>query len=612
MLTLAQLILILIVAVPISAAVMGRLRVDIAALVIAVGLGIAQLIGVEVLGDDPDALADVISGFGRPVVMTLISLFIISKALDRIGVTRWLARRILALSGKSEARIMTLFTISAALLALFMNNVAVGALLLPSAMVAAKRAEVRPSKLLIPIAFGTLLGGISTYFTAANIIVDSLLRTASPPQAPLDVLAFTPTGGLIAVVGITFIALFGGRLLPDRLPMAEQMLSLPTDSELEDVYLLGERLWEARVLPESPYINKTLASTHIGQQFGLSVIAIWHGRQAIFYPAATQVLRVGDILVIVGREDRVSQLTEYGLAIGRENGNRHISERGVSFVEAILSPHSRAEGQTLKQLNFRKRFGYTAVALLRDGRSYRTDVADFPLKRGDAFLLVGNPAMLSKLHHNEMFIVLEPDSIDQPLQVRPALVAIAITALAIITSVMMSIPVYFTMLVAALLMVLLNFISMEDAYRAVEWQVIFLVAAMYSVSVAMLHTGLTDVIAQGLVATVAPIGTVGLAMGCFMLSALLTHIIGGQVSALVSGPIAITAAIALNTNPQAIAVATAIGCSAAYLSALGHPVNMLMVGPGNYKSTDFLRLGIPLMLITFFGVWLGMELFWGL
>lgn len=386
-------------------------------------------------------------------------------------------------------------------------------------------------------------------------------------------------------------------------------MQMPTGSELEEAYQLGERLWEARVKPGSKFVNGTLAQTEIGQRLGLSVVALWHGRAAIFYPSAEQVIRENDILLIVGREDRVLQLTQFGLEIGREKTDMHISERGVSVVEIILSPHSKAEGQTLKQLNFRKRFGFTAVALWRDGRSYRTDVSEFPLKRGDTFLLVGQLSNLKKLQSSGMFIALEPDVSDQPLQRRKAALALAITGGAVIASVL-GFPVYFAMLIAAIVMVLINLLTMEEAYRAVEWQVIFLIAAMYTVGIAMSETGLAQTISNTIIPIAAPFGLVGLAAVSFALSSLLTHIMGGQVTALVTAPIVISAAISLNLNPQAIAVAAALGCSAAYLSPLAHPVNMLMMGPGNYKFNDYTRFGLPLMAISFIGLIIGLLLFW--
>ncbi len=218
--TFSEGLLILIIMIPLALVMLNRLRLDVAALLIAALLGLAQFLGVGIIAEAgvPKEAVRAISGFGQPVVITLFCLFIITSALERTGLTRWLVQYLLKAGGGSEARLITLFAATAAVLSLFMNNIAAGALLLPGAMEAARRTGIRPSKLLIPVSYGTMLGGAATYFTTANIIVSDLLRIAQPPQLPLGILDFTLTGGLIAVVGIAFFALFGKRLLPERIP----------------------------------------------------------------------------------------------------------------------------------------------------------------------------------------------------------------------------------------------------------------------------------------------------------------------------------------------------------------------------------------------------------
>lgn len=611
--TVEQVFVIAVVAVPLFFVVINRLRVDVAALMIAAALGIAQFLGMAVLGpaNTPQKASEAIAGFSQPVVITLLSLFIVTRCLDRTGVTRWIAGRVLAAGGQSERRLIFLFTTATALLSLFMNNLAAGALMLPSAIDVARRSGISPSKLLIPVAYGSLLGGVATYFTTANIIASDLLTTAVPPQSPLHILDFTPTGGLIALAGILFMTLIGPRLLPNRPPRPEQMIARRTGSELEETYQLDERLWEARVSPSSPLVGKTLSALDIGDRLGIAIAAIWRGRQAFFTPEPSQVLRANDILLVVGREERVSQLAKEGFAIGRENSSGSISSRGVLCVEAVPAPHSAALDATLKGLEFRRKYGFTAVALLREGRSYRTDVADMKLQAGDSILMVGTRARLKLLRNAAEFIVLEPDLSDQPVNVRQAGLASAIIIGAIAASILGA-PVYLAMLVAAILAFITGLITAEDAYRSMEWQAIILIAGMYSLSLAMVSTGLAGLIGRQMVALVTPFGALGLAAGAFMLTAVLTQVMGGQVTVLVTGPIAISAAIHLNVSPQAIAVASAIGCSASFFTPLAHPVNILMIGPGNYKFADFFRVGWGLTLVCFVTLLIGMVLFWGL
>ncbi len=607
-----QLLVIAIVATPLGLAFFNKIRLDVAALLIALALGIAQFAGLGVLGpaDHPELAKLAASGFGQPVILTLFSLFILTYCLDKTHITRWIAKRILSVGGASESRLVLLFTGTAALLSLVMNNLAAGALLLPSAMDASRRSGVRASKLLMPIAYGTLLGGAATYFTTANIIVSGLLTTADPPQAPLGLLDFTPTGGIMALAGIAFIGLFSLRLLPDRAPLT-QVVPRPTGTELETAYHLTERLWEARVERGSPLIGKTLEQAGIGEQLGVAVVAVWHGSQAILSPAPDQPISPDDILLIAGREERVSQLTRQGLRIGREPGNGSISARGVSLIEVLPAPHSHIEGKTLKEIEFRKKYGLTAVALWRAGQSYRTDVANFKMQLGDSFLMVGAREKLRNLKNSPDFIVLEPDTSDLPIERGKVTLAVGITAVAVILSIV-GLPVYLAMLGAALLAVLGGLLPMEEAYRAIEWQALFLIAGMYSVSLAMIQTGLADLLGKTMIGLVAPFGPLGLAAACYLLTVLLTQVMGGQVTALVTGPIAISAALTLHTSPQAFAVVTAIGCSASFLTPLAHPVNVLMIGPANYKFGDFIRLGFGLTIVCFVMLMIVLPIFWKL
>ena len=611
--TLPQIFLIVVVAIPLVLVGLDRLRIDVAALFIAVVLGTAQYVGMGILGAAYTAgdAVKAISGLSQPVVLTLLSLFIISRALDKSGVTRWIARYLLEMGGHSERHLIALFAATTALFSLVINNVAAAALVLPSAMEVARRTGIKPSKLLIPVAYGSLLGGVATYFTTANIIVSNLLTTANPPQPPLHILAFTPTGGLIAIIGITFLALFGRRWLPDHDPEPEQMMARLTGTDLEDYYQLGERLWEVRVLPESPFANKPLSESGIGGRFGLTVAGMWHGHQAIFAPSPDQMIRPEDILLIVGREDRLNALTEAGLEIGRENSNGRISKRGVMLIEVMPSPHSHALGRTLRELEFRAKYHLTAMALFRGGRSYRTDVGGFPLMLGDSLLMIGSRSRLQRLRNNPDFIVLEPGLSDQPVQRAQATLAVGVLAAAIAASIL-GLPVYLAALAGAVFLILTRVLDMEEAYRSIDWQVIILIAGMYSVSLAMVNTGLAQIIGAGMLSLVTPLGPLGLAGGSYALSSLLTQLMGGQVTALVTGPITISAAISLHTNPQAIAVATAIGCSAVFLTPIAHPVNIMIIAPANYHFRDFFRIGWRLTLVCFIMLIVGLILFWGL
>jgi di/tricarboxylate transporter len=611
--TLTQWLVIAILLIPLGLVFANRLRMDLAALSMALMLGILQWFGLGMLGPEnaPKEAVKAISGFSQPVVITLISLFILTRGLEKSGFTRWLARCIVRLGGKNEGRLIALFAAGTAFLSLFMNNLAAGALLLPGAMEVSRQTGIKPSKLLIPVAYGSLLGGAATYFTTANIIVSDLLRIANPPQSPLHLLDFTPTGGLIALAGIAFLWIFGKRLLPEREPAAGQALARRTGSELEDLYSLGERLWQAQVLPASSLVGKTLLQSQIGEKWGVTVAAVARQKGEFVLASAELEICGGDVLLVIGREEKVSGLNELGLVLQPQASGGHLSAQGVVFIEAILAPRSRAEGLTLKEINFRQRYDLNVVALRRQNHSYRTQVGDFPLALGDSLLIAGAQHQVEALLQSPDFIVIEPNLNDQPVDRRRAILALALILAAVAASVAGA-PVYLCMLAGSLLAVLLGVLTMDEAYRAIEWPAIFLIAGMVAVSLAMVQTGMADLLGREMIRLVIPWGGIGLAAGAYLLTALLTQVMGGQVAALVTGPVVISAAIQLGVSPQAVAVSAAIGCSASFLTPLAHPVNVLMIAPANYSFRDFFRAGWMLTILSFLMLLVGLRLFWGL
>ena len=600
-----------VIVIPLVLVMSNRWRVDVAAIFMIVVLGLAQYFGYSILGNEksPGNTLLAISGFSQPVVVTLIGLFILTQTLSHNSVMLWLGQRLATAGGNSEKRLVFLFTFASALLSLMMNNVAVGALLLPSIIQVTRKAKIRASKLLIPIAFGTALGGMATYFTTANIVISNLLTAARPPQQALGVLSFAATGGLIAIAGIIYLTFFGRRLVPSREPGPEQAFARRASDELESLYSLDERLWEAQLSPKCELAGKTLEQAGIGERFGLAIIAIWHGRQAIFTPNSTERIGVGDVLLIVGREERVNQLSDFGFKIGREM--HAVSNFDVTLVELVLAPHSAYDGKTIKQMNFRRIYGFTVVALMRRGRSFRTDVGDIPLELGDSLLMIGSPERVRDLRINPDIIVLEADPAPRAIPRRNAVISILVFVGAIILA-LAGLPVYLSVLAAALFAIIIGLLPLQEVYRSIEWQVIFFIAGMYVASLGMVHTGLAALIGNSGLGLIGNTGPLGLAATAFFLSAILTQFMGSQATAFVVGPIAISAAVHFNTNPQAIAVASAIGCSASFLTPMAHPVNLIMMGPGNYRFGDFFRVGIGLLLIVFLALLAGMILFWKL
>ncbi len=609
--TFPQILVLLILTIPLALVFMNRLREDVAALMMAALLGVAQYLGLAVLGPahTPDAASKALTGFGTPEVIALLALFILTACLDKYGVTRWIAKKLLSLGGRSEQRLIGLFAFTAALLSLFMNTLAAGALLLPSALSASRRTGIKPSKLLIPIAYGTMLGGAATYLTTANIIVSGLLRLANPPQQPLNILDFIPTGGFVAIAGLLFLALLGRRFLPDREPPMVRMD--PSSDELTKTFQLVERMWEAEVTPESAIVNKPLSQTRIGENLGMAVLGIRRGSRIIPAGDTASKIQAGDVLLIVGREERALQLQQAGLRVVRPTQRISIPPRDTIFVEVILPPHSAVEGKTLRSIDFRTRYGFTAIALWRERRSYRTDVATIELHSGDALLLIGPPDKLTDLKNQHDFVVVESVSNGQELDVPKVTLTLGI-AIGALIALFAGMPVEIAMLAAAVLILLTGLMKSDEAYQAIKWRAIFLIAGTISISYAMVQTNLAQLFGNAVVRLIEPLGAMGLVAGAYLLSAALTQVMGGQISPLVIAPITISAAIQLGVNPQAIALVTAIAGSISFITPLSHPVNIIMIAPANYTFRDFMKSGWALTIVCFIALMIAVPLFWKL
>ena len=314
---------------------------------------------------------------------------------------------------------------------------------------------------------------------------------------------------------------------------------------------------------------------------------------------------------MIGKEERIAQLPEMQVVIQRNHAGSQFSVRGVNVAELLIPPHSSVIGKNLIKLGFRKRYKLTAIALHRGGNNFRTDIGTMKLCAGDALLITGDDEQIQELRENPNYILIQSGRQDRPLVRKNAIITFAILVAAITAS-LLGMPIYLAMLLGAIFLLLTGIMNMQEAYSAIGWQAVFLIGGMQAVSLSMIHTGLADLIGNWFVNLVTPFGPLGLAGAAFLLSSTLSQLIGGQVTALLTGPIAISAALNMGIDAQAIAVAAAIGCSASFLTPFSHAINVLIITPGNYEFKDFLRIGWLLTVVCFLTLLTGMYVFWGL
>ncbi len=595
MLTSAETTVIGIIAILLGLIFFTRLRIDIIALLVLLMVALARLVPADAA----------LSGFSSSVVITIIGLLVITRALEQTGVMQWIARQLQTYGRGSEAKLIALVMSAGAAVSLFMNNVAAAAVLLPAVLQVARESGVAASKLMIPLAFGVTVGGMATYFTTANILMSEVLIAQG--IAGLGMLDFVPVGGMIVAAGLLYMLLLGRRLLPDRASLTQSFHQV----DLHDTYELAEQMWQVRVAPGSRLANQTVQESDINAELGLTVAAVWRGRETITIPKSNQMIYPADELLIVGREDRLEQLLAWGNELIESDKHEVQGELPIEPIEIMIAPRSNAIGKTLSQMKLNRDAGLLAMALWRDGQSFHTDVRKMPLQVGDAILVVGQSSDIQNLSNNSNFILPAGEYSAQSIESGKATYAVGITVMVLALAILQIVHLPIAMLAGAAAMVLTRCLRMEEFYAAVDWRTIFLVAGMLPLSLALTETGLADRVGAFLEMSLMNASPLLLFAVNALLTMLVVQVIGGQVTPLLVGPIAINAALQMGVDPRAMAVAVAMACSLAFITPISHPVNILMMGPGGYKFSDFSKVGLGMTIVTLLTMLLGFSLLWG-
>ncbi len=580
----------------------GRVRADVVALLVAALLGVTGVLTAE----------EALSGFGSPAAITILAIFILVEGLRVTGVTDRVASLLLRFSGTNGNRLVVVVMVAGASLSLFMNNTAAAALLLPAASKAGDKAGVSLARLMMPLAFGTILGGMATLLTTTNIVVADLLRHHG--HQGFGLLDFVPVGLPLVGVGILYMVFLGRRWLPQTAPGDRELLSDPGD-DLLHVYQLGERLFRVRVPPGSPLQDHSLAASGLRERCGASVLAIERGNRHTPSPSPTSVVQAGDVLVLEGKLEELRAAEKEGLLqILGEAGptDRSLESDTIVVVEAVLSPRSALIGQTLQGAHFREKYGMTALAVWRAGKPIRTGIRQLTLAFGDALLLQGSRERLAILRSEPDLILLYAGQ-EEPTPVpRKGRLAIAIFSLTLVGVALGWPPVGVAMLGGAVVMMLAGVLSVDQAYQAVEWRTVFLVAGMLPVSIAMSKSGAAELLATGLTHYLAPYGPQVFLAGAMALAVVLTQVMSGTAVAFVLAPVVILSAQRLGADPRALAMGVALATSMAFPTPLGHPVNLLVMGPAGYRFKDFARVGLPMTVLLYATVLGLLPLLWPL
>jgi len=530
------------------------------------------------------------AGFGSPVLVAVAAVYLVSAGLERTGVATAIGRRILRVAGSDEAVLILVFGGVGGVLSGVMNSIGAMGVLLPAAMAAAREAGISPSKLLLPLALGTRLGGSLTLIAApTNLIATATLDSYG--LRPFDFFEVTPIGVAFLVVGLAFMVLLGRRWIPAIIP-AEST----TRATLMDIYRLRERIFEISISRRSPLAGKTLEQSALGAAGGVTVLSITRPRGRIVAPPPTERLEVGDRLLVQGRLD---ELTQSRLLDSADVHEKDEIERGalesaeVRVVEVMLAPRSGLFGKTLREVDFREKYGASVLAIWREGRPVRTRLVDLPVQLGDALLVQGRRDRIRVLGRDPDFLVLEPVEAE-PLRTNRRGWAIAALLLMMALSTA-GVDIAVAALIAAAIVVGAGCITAEEIYRFVEWRVLVFIGAMLPMSTALTVTGAAAQIVSGIMETAG--GTPFVSLATLLAVGIIANQVMPSVAATVLlAPIALQIAAATGSNPHAFMMAI-IAAAATTFTPISNPVNLLIMGPGGYRMKDYVRVGLPLAVL---------------
>ncbi len=568
-----------------------KLRVDVVALIVLIIVSVTGLVAKD----------EVFLGFSNSAVITIWSVYIVSGGLFRTGVADALGTLILRLSGRSEPRLIFVIMLVCGTMSAFMNNVGAVAVLMPAVIGISRKTEIPVSKLLIPLSFSSLLGGKMTLIgTPANILAQGILLNRGVEG--FGFFEITPIGTVVLTTGILYMVFVGRHLLPIR----------ETTNEIKDKPNLKDYISQIQVTAESALVGKNLYQSRLGADYDINVISIIRGGETISQFHRDTTIAENDFLVIESSAQNLFKAQEALNLNIQVDPNFKFSELDTgrsSIVEATLAPRCTMVGRTLQEARFRDQFGFSALAIRREGGVITENLRDIRLRFGDSLLLIGRPDRVEILQKGSEFIVLEPIEIERKRKKKAGL-ATGIMLLVIALAIFTSLGIATAMVIGAVAMVLTGCLSMDEAYQSIDWRTVFLVGGMLSLGIAMENTGTAQYLADLLLSALGGFGPLGLLAGIYLLSALITQPMSNAAAIVLMVPIAVDTALSIGANHLTFTMAVVIGAATSFLSPVGHKANVLVFGPGGYRFLDYTKVGAILTVALFVVSMIFLPIFW--
>jgi len=586
------------------------LRVDMVALMVVIALMVTELL-------EPN---EAIAGFSSPIVLTIASLFVIGGGILQTGLAANIGKQILKVAGNGPTQLMIAVMLTVAFLSAFMSDTGTVAVLLPAVISLAGSVNLNPSKLLIPLSFGALLGGSATLIgTPPNLIISDLLHENG--LQPFQFFDFAPLGLILITAGILFMVFMGKRILPDR-SRTKGLQRIETPEEIAQRYRLPDNLYRLRVRAASSLVGKTITEGKFGAHFNVTILEIRRKPEARtmmklgetrlvwqadkpkgMKPSSETTFQPDDLLIVQGELTDITHLSaswNLGLQPSKSVDKRAISNEEIGLAEILLPQRSRLVGKTLPELNFGRVYQLTALNIQRPDVSETLNLKTTSLRFGDALLVQGPWENILALRQKRRdFVVMgHPEAMQGPTQRAKAPLAGLILLAMLLSMVTDFMPLTTSSMLAALLMVLTGCLKIDEAYNMINWKSIVLVAGMLPMSAALNKVGLIDLLAENLTIMLGTLNPVWIIGGLFITTSLFTQVLSNTATAVLIAPLALAIANNLGIQPHAMLMSVAVAASMAFASPVASPVNTLVMGAGNYRFSDYIKVGAPLILVS--------------
>jgi di/tricarboxylate transporter len=568
------------------------IKMDLVALIVVLLLAISGIISPK----------EAVSGFGASIVITIAALFVVGEGLYRSGVAASVGNWILRVGGTSEIRLTFLLMPAVAFLSAFMSSTGAVALFIPVVLSIARKASMSVPRLMMPLAFASLIGGMMTLIgTPPNIVASGLLARSG--HEGFGFFDFTPIGLAMLVVGMIYLPFAVRRFIPaGELRDPEQ--SHPRLSDFAAKYDISDKLHRLKIAEHSPLIGLTVSDAGMRTRYDITVFGILRSGQVLtsFMPVLIETqFKKGDILLVYGSGESIDIICTDMALIGSRFTNRELRHMQDEFgmAEIMLRPSSRLIGQTIKSGCFREKFNLNVVGVRRGQDAIVANFNELKLEYGDTLLLAGAWHYLKPLDTIRDFVVLEtPEEMEEvPSYSKGAPLALLIVA-AMVVMMVAGVDSVNACLLAAVMMIFSGCVRLEEAYRSLNATSLVLIAGMLPLATAMHKTGAIELICNQLVQALGESSPLIVCGSFFLLTSFLSQVMSNTATTVLVAPIAITTAATLGIDPAPVIMSVAIAASTAFATPIASPVNTLVVAPGNYQFMDFVKVGVPLQALA--------------